>query len=212
MYLHFDKYRDAEEQAEKIAQEIESQPAYKERTDIENGDENEEAKFAAVERPQSSSPDEIKVGKYVAPGRRKQHNTQAGKLIRPSQLSSSNNTNNASTSSAPLMSSQQNNSNKYSPLVSHSLPPQQSVQKNPGIFFFSFVAFFHANHNQIFRAVQPSPVVTQQTIMHRIHNQPSLQQVCVYFYTKYISLSVLQNFIFGIDFLDLDSNIAQIEW
>lgn len=42
-------YRDAEEQAEKIASEIENQPAYKERIDLENGD--EEQRFAAVERP-----------------------------------------------------------------------------------------------------------------------------------------------------------------
>lgn len=124
-------YKDAEEQAEKIALEIESQPAYKERTDIENGDENEEAKFAAVERPQSCSPDEIKVGKYVAPGRRKQHNTQAGKLIRPSQLNNSNNNSSSSSSSVPILSTQQNSNNKYS-LVSHSLPPQPSVQKSAG--------------------------------------------------------------------------------
>lgn len=73
--------RDAEEQAEKIASEIENQPAYKERADLENGD--EESRFAAVERPRSNSPDEVKAntGKYVAPGRRK--NTQTGKLIRP---------------------------------------------------------------------------------------------------------------------------------
>lgn len=67
-------------QAEKIASEIENQPAYKERADLENGD--EEARFAAVERPLSNSPDEVKAnpGKYVAPARRK--NTQTGKLIR----------------------------------------------------------------------------------------------------------------------------------
>lgn len=112
--------------------EIESQPAYKERTDVENGDENEEAKFAAVERPQSSSPDEIKVGKYVAPGRRKQHNTQAGKLIRPTQII--NNNSNISSSSVPIGSSQHNTSNKYSSLVSHSMSTQQqTMQKNAGI-------------------------------------------------------------------------------
>lgn len=123
-------HRDAEEQAEKIALEIESQPAYKERTDVENGDENEEAKFAAVERPQSISPDEIKAGKYVAPGRRKQHNTQAGKLIRPSQIN--NNTVNTSSSSlVPVgISSQQNTNNKYNTLASHSMPQQQ--QKSSG--------------------------------------------------------------------------------
>lgn len=123
-------YRDAKEQAEKIALEIESQPAYKERTDVENGDENEEAKFAAVERPRSSSPDEIKVGKYVAPGRRKQHNTQVGKLIRPTPLINSNISGNPSTSSGQVVSPHQNSNNKYSAMVSHSL--QQSVQKTSG--------------------------------------------------------------------------------
>lgn len=114
--------------------EIESQPAYKERTDVENGDENEEAKFAAVERPRSSSPDEIKAGKYVAPGRRKQHNTQAGKLIRPTQLNNTNISGNPSTSAVQVVSPQQNiNNTKYSTLVSHSLPLQQSVQKPSGI-------------------------------------------------------------------------------
>lgn len=108
--------------------EIESQPAYKERTDVENGDENEEAKFAAVERPQSSSPDEIKAGKYVAPGRRKQHNTQAGKLIRPSQIN--NNSATANSPSAPVGSSpQQNINNKYNTLTSHSMPQQQQTMQ-----------------------------------------------------------------------------------
>lgn len=74
-----------------------------------------------MERPESTSPDEHKVGKYVAPGRRK-HNTQAGKLIRPAQLSSNNSSNNNDV--------QQQSSNKYPSLVSHSLPPSQQ-QKNP---------------------------------------------------------------------------------
>lgn len=95
-------FKEAEEQAEKIASEIENQPMYKERADLENGD--EEARFAAVERPSSNSPDEIKAGKYVAPGRRK--NTQTGKLIRPSQLNNNNNNNNNSSNNS-------NNASKY---------------------------------------------------------------------------------------------------
>lgn len=64
-----------------FASEIENQSAFKERTDLMNGD--EEARFAAVERSQLNSPDEVKVnaGKYVAP--EGCNSTQAGKLIRP---------------------------------------------------------------------------------------------------------------------------------
>lgn len=48
-------FRDAEEQAEKIAHEIENQTTYKDRAELENNDENEESKYAAVERPSSTT-------------------------------------------------------------------------------------------------------------------------------------------------------------
>lgn len=46
-------HRDNEKRAEIIAAEIESQANYKERTELENGD--EETRFAAVERPASTN-------------------------------------------------------------------------------------------------------------------------------------------------------------
>lgn len=49
----FNFFRDNEKRAEIIAAEIESQANYKERIELENGD--EETRFAAVERPSSTN-------------------------------------------------------------------------------------------------------------------------------------------------------------
>lgn len=86
-------HRDAEEQAQKIANEIENQVASKDRLDLENGDEEE--RFAAVIRPtehSNNSKDEFVPSseKYVAPARRK--NMMTGKLIRNSMPPSGSNT------------------------------------------------------------------------------------------------------------------------
>ncbi|XP_077298809.1 ataxin-2-like protein isoform X2 [Arctopsyche grandis] len=97
------EFRDAEAKAQEIAAEIESQPLYKRRMELENGD--EEDRYAAVQRPptsrhtrpspppsasamaQSPAPanggSSVQAGdKYVHPNRRK--NPQAGKLIKSS--------------------------------------------------------------------------------------------------------------------------------
>uniref|UniRef100_A0AAR5PS49 LsmAD domain-containing protein n=1 Tax=Dendroctonus ponderosae TaxID=77166 RepID=A0AAR5PS49_DENPD len=64
-------FREAQAKAAQIAQEIENQPAYKARLDMENGD--EEAAFAAVVRPAQDS------DKYIPPAKRKETNN--GKLV-----------------------------------------------------------------------------------------------------------------------------------
>lgn len=79
-------YKEAEAKAAKIASEIEANPNYKARIDVENGD--EEDAFAAVVRPSeiqgaglaAGSGSSIEGGKYVPPAKRK--NPQTGKLVR----------------------------------------------------------------------------------------------------------------------------------
>nr|CAD7429064.1 unnamed protein product [Timema monikensis] len=76
-------YKDAEAKAAKIANEIENNPRYKARIELENGDEEE--RFAAVVRPSSvpssqGSTSNVEGGKYVPPAKRR--NPQSGKLVR----------------------------------------------------------------------------------------------------------------------------------
>ncbi|KAJ6644235.1 Ataxin-2, partial [Pseudolycoriella hygida] len=85
--LQHDKdFKDNEKRAEIIAAEIESQKNYKERLDLENGD--EEARYAAVERSPSANNSShgakeeypvTKSKKYIGRGRRKNH--PSGKLV-----------------------------------------------------------------------------------------------------------------------------------
>lgn len=49
------EYKEKEERAAMLAQEIERSDGYKQRIDLENDGDDEEAKFSAVVRPESSA-------------------------------------------------------------------------------------------------------------------------------------------------------------
>lgn len=72
------EYREKEERAAKLANEIEKSDGYRQRTDLENNAEgdDEEAKFSAVVRPDQVSTAAPNPGKYVPPGKRNQFNQQ----------------------------------------------------------------------------------------------------------------------------------------
>lgn len=100
-------FRDAEAKAAKIASEIESNPTYKARIDVENGEEEE--KYAAVVRPSSNESSPNNEGnKYVCPPKRK--TMQPNKPVRtpptlPPQPTTSSSSNSTSTALKPPASS-----------------------------------------------------------------------------------------------------------
>ncbi|CAH1393802.1 unnamed protein product [Nezara viridula] len=96
-------YKDAEAKAAKIANEIESNPNYKVRIDMENGE--EEDKYAAVVRPSSSDSSPNSEGnKYVCPPKRKTVQSKTNvrtSSVPPVQVGNNNSIKSSSNSSFP---------------------------------------------------------------------------------------------------------------
>lgn len=131
-------YKDAEAKAEKLAQEIESQPTYKARADLENGD--EEARFAAVERPtvttspetQPSSTNKSGNDIYVPPARRL--NPHSGKLnsVRTTPTPPPKTANNISNNTTNNNNNNNSNNNNNGLLAQSSQAPPNNNNKNAG--------------------------------------------------------------------------------
>uniref|UniRef100_A0A8D9BW42 Ataxin-2 n=1 Tax=Cacopsylla melanoneura TaxID=428564 RepID=A0A8D9BW42_9HEMI len=122
------EFKEAEARAAAIANEIENNPAYRARVDLENGD--EEDRFAAVTRPTDpgAAPPPTENGKYVPPAKRN-HQPQQGKLMPRTITPSTSNT--TSTSSGPPTPTQ---TSLPSPLSGTPTPPlsrQDSSTQSP---------------------------------------------------------------------------------
>ncbi|KAK9754124.1 Ataxin 2 SM domain [Popillia japonica] len=127
-------YREREAMAQQLANEIESQPAYKQRIEMENGD--EESLYAAVHRPSqdnsynkpSEQQNNSSSGKYVPPAKRK--NPTAGKLMRstppPSQSGSTQTTPSPKGNQPPMAYPPQHQPPSQQQQQQQQLPPMQS--------------------------------------------------------------------------------------
>uniref|UniRef100_A0A1B6G4L2 Sm domain-containing protein n=1 Tax=Cuerna arida TaxID=1464854 RepID=A0A1B6G4L2_9HEMI len=106
------EFKEAEAKAAQIANEIENNPNYKARIELENGDEEE--RYAAVSRPLDTSNDASKP--YMPPAKRKHQ--QAGKFVRSNPPSQP-------VMSQPPVKPPHSSSLPKSPLSQHNPPPFQ---------------------------------------------------------------------------------------
>uniref|UniRef100_A0A1I8JU87 LsmAD domain-containing protein n=1 Tax=Anopheles funestus TaxID=62324 RepID=A0A1I8JU87_ANOFN len=128
-----EEFKVQEQEAEKIANEIENNPVYKERIDIENGD--EEAAFAAVVRPNSSnvSPQPAAAqqqgtGSAASDKNSNNVNSNSGSSANAAN-SNSNGTNNLTNNTS---NSTNNNNNTVQAMPSNTKYQQQQQQPPPG--------------------------------------------------------------------------------
>ncbi|XP_052901454.1 ataxin-2 homolog isoform X1 [Anopheles moucheti] len=161
-----EEFKVQEQEAEKIANEIENNPVYKERIDIENGD--EEAAFAAVVRPNSNaSPQPAATQQGTGGAATDKNSNSVGNNSSSNAANSNSNGNNNLTNNT----SNSTNNNNNTAMPKYIVPAKRKTGQPGGKLLVRSPSLANSNNNN-----GGSAVVTAQQQQQQQQQQPPSPQ------------------------------------